>query len=273
MLLVLWLASLSVAAAATAGTVMPWMCLERCSEDVAADLGQLLQLGKSSVPAVSFEAWDLYDGPSLKWNGFTDVSPMLRSQGFGTWAMITSANITKMRALFATPDRFIAEAITAGQTRGYVGFNIDFEPGPNTTAADAGPYAQFLQTFGEQLAKANLLLSVDVASWSPLWGNFSLLSKVSSVSRFITMDTYCGNFTTFERLFQKAVAAFGVEKVGIGLETVNPNTNVPFSDAEVQERFQMIIDGGIQFVGIWMTPLPANFIPWIQKFVAGVPST
>jgi hypothetical protein len=49
--------------------------------------------------------------------------------------------------------------------------------------------------------------------------------------------TYTPNFASFLTQFQKAVASISLDKLGIGLETVNENEhNRPLTDKEWDER-------------------------------------
>ena len=63
---------------------------------------------------------------------------------------------------------------------------------------------------------------MDSASWSPLW-NYTLLSE-SGASRVITMDTYAGAGTKWGGRLTNAIDQIGLEKLGAGLETIDPNT-------------------------------------------------
>ena len=52
--------------------VMPWMCLERCGDDIPAELATVAKY-KSVLTAVSYEAFDLGMHADLIDNGFTKV--------------------------------------------------------------------------------------------------------------------------------------------------------------------------------------------------------
>ena len=50
---------------------------------------------------MSYEAYDLGDDATLVNNGFTNVGPELRALGLETYPMITTVNISRIRALAA----------------------------------------------------------------------------------------------------------------------------------------------------------------------------
>ena len=84
--------------------VMPWLCLERCGDDINAEMAEIEAHAKQ-LNAVSYEAFDLglaADGvtPTLINNNFTVVWPKLRELGLKTYPMITTVDINKLRALF-----------------------------------------------------------------------------------------------------------------------------------------------------------------------------
>jgi hypothetical protein len=141
-------------------------------------------------------------------------------------------------------------------------------------------YAIFLTTFAKALHQVDKKLTVDVASWNPIW-NWTLISN-SSVDGIFLMDTYTGNagampqsvsfgthsfagsFDTFAQRLDKALNQIDINKLGIGLESINPNTNQPFSDQELEERFQLLQEFGVQQIDIWDAPVPDN---WYFVFV------
>ena len=68
------------------------MCLERCEEDVEHSMNQLLSLGHSTIPWVSFEAFDLDYRGTVVDIGLSHVGPKLKAAGFTLYPMITSTN-------------------------------------------------------------------------------------------------------------------------------------------------------------------------------------
>lgn len=56
------------------------------------------------------------------------------------------------------------------------------------TSDDGIAYAEFIETFSQQLHANNLKLTVDIATWSPVW-NYEELAKTSA-DGFISMVFY-----------------------------------------------------------------------------------
>jgi hypothetical protein len=85
------------------------------------------------------------------------------------------------------------------------------------------------------------------------------------------MSTYTGDWTVFQQDFALAHQTWSsigkLDHLGIGLETVNPDNNQPFTESELTERFELITQNGIQEIDIWSTPIPENWWPHIEKFV------
>lgn len=171
------------------------------------------------------------------------------------------------RELFANPGDFIANAMQESVSKGFTGFNIDIEPPSKSgaTEQDAADYAAFVSEFADSLHTFGKKLTIDVASYDSFW-DFSLLAQ-TSVDQIMLMDTYTGNFTRWQQLLKNGVDKIGTEKLSVGLETVNPNTNLPLTDAEVAERFDALEAAGVTSIAIWDAPVPANFWPYIQKFM------
>ncbi len=75
----------------------------------------------------------------------------------------------QLRAVFASPDDFIDDAVYVAEHTNIDGFNIDFEPcqtkGSVCTEQDALQYAAFLNLLADRLHLVNKTLTVDVASW------------------------------------------------------------------------------------------------------------
>jgi len=253
------------------------------------------------LDAVSFEAYDLDYNGELKDNNFTRVGGTIMALGLRGIPMITTANIVKLRQLWPSTAGFIDAAVRMVVANGYHGINIDFEPenGDPPTADDAKHFAQFIDDLAIRLHAASpaLELTVDIASWSAFW-DFKLLAA-THVDRLLTMDTYCGNTTLFATRLEKAVNTIGVNKLGIGLETVNPNTGKPFTLEEMQARFALIKKYNIAEIDvclfpplfvffcvpfcstlsqcsaaintvsqIWQEPIPALWVPLLKEWIA-----
>eukprot|EP01114_Cavostelium_apophysatum_P018627 TRINITY_DN5809_c0_g2_i1.p1 TRINITY_DN5809_c0_g2~~TRINITY_DN5809_c0_g2_i1.p1 ORF type:complete len:288 (+),score=52.48 TRINITY_DN5809_c0_g2_i1:70-933(+) len=261
--------------------VMPWMCLEKCGQNISSiqsDLKELI-LYKESVTGVSFEAYELGPNAEFVVENITEVGPFLSGAGFETYGMISSCVmcptavccypsdfLERMRKLFNNPTPFINAALAEISDKGYTGYNVDMEPTAGATEEDAQNYAAFLSEFADALHAIDKKLTVDIANWNPIW-NWTLISQ-SSVDRIFLMSTYAGNFTAFEKYLKQAVNEIDPQKLGIGLETIDDDTNEPFSEAELQERFQMLAEYDIQEIDLWRTPIPLNFCPFIEDFLA-----
>jgi len=255
--------------------VMPWMCLERCgftSQQINEQLDQIHKI-KEILSAVSFEKYNLGPNSTLVTNNLTDVCDTIQKDGLETWPMISSYPYPPnfmdwMRQLFANPQPFILTCVEQGLKYGYTGYNVDWEPTVDATPQDSVSYANFLSLFARELHLVGMKLSVDSASWSPLW-NYTLLSQ-SKTDIVITMDTYAGAGSGWDNLLDTAVDEVGVDKLGVGLETVDPNTNAPLSLEDVAYRFQQIEKKGVKEIDIWSTPIPDSWIPFLSQFVFGL---
>jgi len=150
---------------------------------------------------------------------------------------------------------------------GFDGYNVDFEPDTGVTKDDSIAYAAFLNKFADVLHAHGLSLMVSIASWTPLW-NWPLLSS-TNVDKLQVMSTYAGNPNTWKRYFDKAISEINLKKLGIGLETVNPDTNQPLSEDELQFRFTNIISGKVSEIDIWDSPLMDNWWPYLESYTKG----
>jgi len=242
----------------------PWMCLERCGEKVDADLAEILRLGPKVYNVVSIEAYDLDWGATIKDCGYSRVGPNLVAAGIKVMPMITTANIKKLRDLWNDTDGFISKAMdVARNNKDWItGFNIDFEPegGENPTYNDAVQYANFLDKFAKALHAEGFYLTVDIAQWSNLWQD-ELLAK-TDVDRFITMQTYTLNLDDFKYIVKFRLAHYGTAKFGVGLYT-----GMKFTAADIKARLDFVRSCGIDNIGIWDTPIPSDWAPYIKEFV------
>lgn len=80
------------------------------------------------------------------------------------------------------------------------------------------------------------------------------------------MSTYTGNWELFQKYATLALQVFPKDCVGIGLETQNPNTQKPFTPAELLERFNLIEYLGAEEIDIWDMPIPDDFWPFVHRF-------
>ncbi|KJE94515.1 hypothetical protein CAOG_05148 [Capsaspora owczarzaki ATCC 30864] len=252
--------------------VFPWMGLERTQENIPQDLATL-QAHKDVIPWVSFERFNLGPNGTFVINELTQVGPTLIAEGFGTFPMIssfpdTNPNLEYTREVCANPDPFIADLVFNLLKFNYTGVNVDIEPaGGIGTYQDAVAYAGFLDKLSRALHQHGLTVTVDIASWTPVW-NFTLLAE-TSVDLFVTMDTYTYNQTAWTHLFQKALDAFGPHRLGAGIMTVNADNNQPLSPADIKFRFDAIVAANVNVIGIWCMPIPDQFWPFIDAYMAG----
>lgn len=248
--------------------VMPWMCLERCGATPADIANSLKAIAEhvDSLSAVSFEMYNLADNSQLVVNNLTRVHRELTALGLETYAMVSSYPyppqfLDWMRDLFANPQPFISACVSEAVKHNITGYNIDFEPTVNAQPADTVNYAAFLTKLADALHTNGKKLTVDVATWNPLW-NYTLLSQ-TTVDRINVMGTYTANDTTWVQQFERAYDAITINKLGIGLETDNAN----YTDSQLQMRFDTITKHGVQEVDLWKVDVPDSWWPYIETYV------
>lgn len=233
---------------------------------------------------VAFEAFNLGGRANLVNNShFTQVAAPLRALGAHTAAMVSTYHdepphrrdddIVWLRRLFEQPTLFVAQSVAACAAEQLSSMNMDLEPPSNVTAADGIAYAAFLTTLARTLHQHGRMLSVDAASWSPLW-NFTLL-RDSAVDEIVTMDTYAANFEDFDAALARAAAQIGPGKLRVGLLTRNGNTGAPLDAGEVARRLDRIMAHNITRIGIWPCTdvaactdiVPRSWWPQLERFV------
>lgn len=267
------LAALLLASSAQAKFVMPWMCLERCGDN-STDIAQQLQQLRANVTdftGVSFEIFNLGNNSALLPNNLTQVASAVNSMGLQSWAMVSSYPyppwfLLAMRQVFADPAPFIAQCVAAAQSHGLTGFNIDWEPttgagAPDPTPADTAAYAQFLDTLARGLHAHGIAVSVDVATWSPIW-NLTAIAA-TAVDYVMTMNTYTSDWTTFQKELALSVAQIPLSKLVVGLE---PSDGL--SAQEVAQRFTALTAAGVHQIALWRTPIPDVWWPYLNAFAA-----
>lgn len=250
------------------------MCLEDCgdSSNEINDQIQTIYDNKELITAVSFEKYTLGANSTLVINtNVTDVSATITSMDVEAWPLLTSYPhppefIDWMREVFEFPDPFISQCISEAKQYNYVGYNLDWEPTTDdVTDEDGVAYAQFITTFADELHRHGLLLTVDIATWSPIW-NYDVLSKTSA-DRFISMGTYTSSDSSFTKQLDLLVDTFGPEKSGVGLEMVNASSSARIPLNEVQWRFAQIDESDATEVAIWRMPVPAGWWVFIKNFM------
>eukprot|EP01100_Stratorugosa_tubuloviscum_P000240 TRINITY_DN104_c3_g2_i1.p1 TRINITY_DN104_c3_g2~~TRINITY_DN104_c3_g2_i1.p1 ORF type:complete len:278 (-),score=129.90 TRINITY_DN104_c3_g2_i1:153-986(-) len=241
--------------------VMPWMCLERCGDTQSQIVQQLddISNNKLYLSAVSFELYNLGPQSTLVVNNFTNVLPYIKSTGLESYAMISSYPyppdfLDWMHQLFQNPQPFIDTCIKEAQTRGFTGFNVDFEPTTTATNQDAQDYANFLTKFANALHQVGKKLTVDAATWNPIW-NYTLLGQ-TSVDRICIMSTYTNNDSSFLKNLDLAVSQIPLSKLGIGIEN---DWDPQLTEDQVELRFTSTQQAGVNEIDIWKMPMPSSF--------------
>jgi hypothetical protein len=282
-----------VAASATLdsrGWIMPWMCLERCgfnASDIDAQIASLVE-NSCSIRAVSFEWFDLGPNGTLTNNGFTQVASRLKAHNFTTVAMVTTANLTKMRDLWSSKATTLGflEALdnTLAAAGDIDGVNFDWEPPapPTPTSEDGLNYANFLGTARKVLGsgKSKAFISVDIGLWSAVWnwtairdalGDHDDANHTSSLPKavIVPMSTYTYDPDLFGQRLQLIRTIFHAtgERVttAVGLDTWAPGPD-QLNATVVSSRLQLIKAAGFCQIGIWQLPLPDAWWPLLAEF-------
>lgn len=251
--------------------ILVWMCLEFCeeSQDVIQSNLHQIQLHQNILTAVSFEKYTLGPNSTLVDNQLTEVASEINKMGLEAWPLLSSFPhpvefMDWMRQVFQQPDPFIESCVSEAKKYNYVGYNLDWEPTDDVTSQDGNDYAAFIDYFAKELGKNNLRLTVDVATWSPIW-NYTAIAA-TSVETGISMGTYTSTDTSFTSQLGKITDAFGPSRSGVGLETVNATSGDPLPLNEVQWRFQQIEASGAVEVDIWSMPVPEGWWPFLSHF-------
>jgi len=246
-------------------SVTPCMCLEMCNEDVQDDLKDLLARGKT-VRSVVFSAWVLGPSSTLLWGNYSNVDIQLSQYGFGTFAIISSTNLSDMRSLFQNPNSFIQQAVSVAQQNRYSGFTINFQPTTTPTAADGAAFISFLNMFASKLHRQKGILEVNIGSSDGALYQYSSLGN-SNVDYLVSMGTGCGNFTLFKERSQYLISTIPIQKLIIGLLTTNPDTSQPFQVQDIHDRFAFTRSQGVKHVHVWTTPIPDFWWTLINWFI------
>lgn len=106
---------------------------------------------------------------------------------------------------------------------------------------------------------------MDFATWSPIW-NLTALSA-TSVDYLLDMSTYTNSDSSFSSQLEEAVDIIGTEKLGVGLEVLNPETGVPFEEDEIDWRINQIEQYNCNEIDIWDSPLPEFWWDLLEDFV------
>lgn len=226
---------------------------------------QQVTANSSVFTAVAFEDFNLGPNSTLVFNNLTAVAAKIRAADLAPYAMVSSFPyppqfLEYMRSVFADPEPFIQACLDAARAQGIAGFNIDWEPqtGESPTAKDASDYATFLGNFTIAMHdRAGLVVSVDVATWSPIW-NIPLI-VASGVDYIVTMSTYTDNWVTWQKELAYFVSAVPSHQLVIGLETIRDSDNEPFTTAQLKQRFDLLAASKVTQVAVWRSPIPENW--------------
>jgi Glycosyl hydrolases family 18 len=248
---------------------MPWLCLEVCGDSakqIAADVAQVVN-NAAIFNVVAFESFNLGANSTLIKNNLTNVVPQLKAAGIITLAQVSSFPyppifLTWMRDLFANPQPFFDACIAAAKEEGFDGFNIDWEPpsSDKPTAADAAAYASFLDALARTLHASGLYATVDVATWSKIW-DLKLIGA-TALDAVFTMNTYTAGDALWEQELADDLASVPLSKLVVGLETTRDG-NKPYNQSDLSLRFDAIKRAGVRSVGLWASPIPDSFLPFL----------
>jgi hypothetical protein len=251
---------------------MVWICLEFCDETQEEIQSELKEIEDhlDVITAVSFEKYTLGPNSTLVDNHLTEVKERISAMGVESWPLLSSYPhypefIDWMRTVFAEPQPFIDACVEAAKAYNYIGYNLDWEPTDAVTAEDGTAYAQFIGVFSDALHKEGFKLSVDVATWSPIW-NYTAIAETSS-DYVISMGTYTNTDTSFTSQLDKIMTSFG-SRAGVGLDCVDFVLN----STEVALRFDQMKASHALEVDLWSLPVPALWWPYINDFSAYDPS-
>lgn len=257
---------------ALASRVMVWMCLEFCDESAEVINHNLKEISdnRNLLSAVSFEKYTLGPNSTLVDNNLTEVASEIIATGLEAWPLLSSFPhppefIDWMRTVFKYPAPFIQSCISEAKKYNYTGYNLDWEPTDDVTAEDGNDYAGFIDTFADALHAENLKLTVDIATWSPIW-NYTAIAA-TSVDMGISMGTYTSTDTSFSSQLNTLVTNFSPARSGVGLETVNASTTERMPLDEVRWRFEQFKASGAAEVDLWRMPVPPLWWPIIAEYV------
>jgi hypothetical protein len=83
------------------------------------------------------------------------------------------------------------------------------------------------------------------------------------------MGTYNANFTWFTRRLNSALAAFGNQRLIVGLETTNDDTGAPYTANELAPRFAALAAAKVTNLALWDLPVTDAWWPFLAGFPTG----
>ncbi len=246
-------------------SVIVWMGLEITGENISADL-QSIGSHRGDLTGVSYEHYLLgsqgYLGPVLT---ITNVTGKIKSFGLQTYPMIISTSLGDIETLIGHPSDFISKAVSKAIGAGYTGYNIDFEPAQMANASVAAAYASFLTGFADALHQHGKKLTVDIATWNPIW-NFTALAN-TTVNTLYDMGTYASPSLNFAAALGYANDTIPHSKLGVGLITVNVNNGAVLQNYSVSARFIALESYGVLKIAVWDMPLASYWWPYLHQFI------
>lgn len=78
-------------------------------------------------------------------------------------------------------------------------------------------------------------------------------------------STFADNQTTWFKEVDYALKTISLDKLMIGLETMR-NDGSPYSIKDLQERFDKLVGAGVNSIGLWKSPVPEAFMPFLRGF-------
>ena len=198
---------------------MPWIC-QFCGSQ--ANYTSALKEYHNVFTAVSYEQY--YLNPSnYSFSKFGLQSPRTLAEQYGlpVYPMVVSGDPAAMHVLFTNSNvqkKFISAAVANGTSKGYAGYNMDFEV---PYYSDSANVTRFVNNFSVALEAAGMKLTLDVIGiyhFSPnAYGaayNFSALGK-TKVSLIMVEDYY--SIGLFEKAVSFASARIPDSKLSIAL--------------------------------------------------------
>ena len=207
-------------------TVLWWYA---CDNDWPAAVAQITPYAPTLVTSIqTYCGWDVSDAGKIIGSTSPQCVGFFAAIGkMGVRAELATGagncSIASYRLLWAdtttSPQQLLAAALAVNAS----GWNIDFEPqadncqgSPTGTPADAVLFASWLTSVRSALHPHGVRLTVDVASWSPVLGQFAVLAK--SVDRLQNMGTYNGGSSSeWMSGYTPYLAATPLAAVGVGI--------------------------------------------------------
>lgn len=231
--------------------VLVWLCLEECGEsgtEIENYCKVIDSKGRKYITDVSYERFTVSSTGELDYFNVTNIANYLSSDKIGLWPMITLFKAANMRVLINNPDLFISQCVDVAKKEKFTGFNIDIEPGHGVIPEDVPLFTSFVEKFAKEMAKHNVLVNIDFATWlsngTCLW-DIPKLNQIKELNSLISMDTY--DHTQFYKFFDSAYDIVDHSRFGVGLRTELK----PAKEIIEKELDYIIQKGDIDEIDIW----------------------